>query len=166
MLFRSSVRVGNQPAIRVPPLAPGAPGKSNSIVDSGTNSLVFSQGIYDRVIAAFAQLNQEFADALQQFAITAGRGAKQDQIDLARWPQLTFTLQGAAGASVELAVAPANYWQFDAFQAGLAVANMYGDEGALGGQSILGLPLMNGYYTVFDRTAANGHGVIGFATRS
>lgn len=161
-----SVQVGNQPPIRVPPLAPGATGQSNSIVDSGTNSLVFAQGVYDQVIQSFGNINENFANALTQFSISANQSVDQSQIDLASWPNLLFTLQGADGSPVVLTVAPGNYWQFDAEQQGQALANMYGDEGSLGGQSILGLPLLNGYYTVFDRTAASGHGVINFATRT
>lgn len=161
-----SIQVGAQPPIRVPPLAPGAAGQSNSIVDSGTNSLVFAQGVYDQVVAAFGALNPDFAAALTQFSITANQGANQQQINLAAWPNLLLTLQGANGAPVVLTVTPANYWQFDALRTGMAIANMYGDGGSLGGQSILGLPLLNGYYTVFDRTAASGHGVINFATRA
>jgi Eukaryotic aspartyl protease len=161
-----SVQVGDQPAIRVPPLAPGAPGKSNSIVDSGTNSLVLAQGVYDQLIQSFGSINDSFANALTQFSIAQGNSVDQSQIDLASWPDLLFTLQGAGVSPVVLTITPENYWQFDAMQQGQALANMYGDEGSLGGQSILGLPLLNGYFTVFDRTAASGHGVINFATRT
>jgi hypothetical protein len=76
-----------------------------------------------------------------------------------------LTLQGADGTPVTLTISPANYWQFDATKKGAAIANMFGDGGSMGGQSILGLPLFNEYYTVFDRTAASGHGVINFAKR-
>jgi hypothetical protein len=117
-------------------------------------------------IKSFGNINANFASALTQFSISAGQSVDQSQIDLASWPDLSLTLQGASGLPVVLTVAPGNYWQFDAMQQGRALANMYGDEGSLGGQSILGLPLLNGYYTVFDRTAASGHGVINFATRT
>jgi hypothetical protein len=161
-----AVQVGDQPSIRVPPLPPGATGQSNSIVDSGTNSLVIAQGVYDQIIQSFGNINADFSDALTQYSIAAGQSVDQGQIDLASWPALSFTLEGADGSPVVLTVTPENYWQFDAEQQGQAVANMYGDEGSLGGQSILGLPLLNGYFTVFDRTAASGQGVINFATRT
>ncbi len=99
-------------------------------------------------------------------SINASQGVDQILISLGAWPNLVFTLQGADGSPVNLTVTPGNYWQFDAGNKGVAVANMYGDNGSLGGQSILGLPLFNGYYTVFDRTAASGQGVINFATRT
>ena len=34
------------------------------------------------------------------------------------------------------------------------------------GLAILGLPLMNGYFTIFDGEADNGRGAIKFATRA
>jgi hypothetical protein len=34
------------------------------------------------------------------------------------------------------------------------------------GFAILGLPLMNGYYTIFDGEADNDHGVVKFAPRT
>jgi hypothetical protein len=122
--------------------------------------------VYDQIIQSFANIKENFANALTQFSIAAGQSVGQDQIALRSWPDLRFTLQGGDGSPFVLTVTPGNYWQFDAMQRGQALANMYGDESSLGGQSILGLPLLNGYYTVFDCTAANGHGVINFATRT
>jgi hypothetical protein len=118
------------------------------------------------MIGAFRALNPAFASALIDCSIQGNRGANQSQIHLAAWPDLKLTLQGTHGSPVFLKISPQNYWQFDAIEKGLAVANLCGDGGALAGQSILGLPLLNGYFTVFDRTAANGHGVINFATRT
>ena len=37
-----------------------------------------------------------------------------------------------------------------------ASAAIFSDNGQLNGQSILGLPLMNGYLTVFDRSVDKG----------
>jgi hypothetical protein len=161
-----SIQVGNQPPIPVPQLPPGSSGQSNSIVDSGTNSLLLAQDVYTQVIAAFGRINPDFANFLTEYSINASQGVDQTLISLGAWPNLVFTLQGADGSPVNLTVTPGNYWQFDAGNKGVAVANMYGDNGSLGGQSILGLPLFNGYYTVFDRTAASGQGVINFATRT
>jgi hypothetical protein len=90
----------------------------------------------------------------------------QAQINLSAWPNLILSLQGADGSPAALTVTPANYWQFDAGQQGVAIANIFGDDGQMGGMSILGLPLFNGYYTVFDRTLAGGRGVISFAKRT
>jgi hypothetical protein len=62
-----------------------------------------------------------------------------------------------------VAVAPSDYWQFDAAGKGNALAVISGDNGRMGGQSILGLPIFSNNYVVFDRTQSNGQGVINFA---
>jgi hypothetical protein len=161
-----SVQVGDQPQIPVPPLPGGSQNPSNSIVDSGTNSLVIDQTLFDQILASFGAINAEFADMLQDFSLSAGQGVDQTQINLAAWPDLTLFLQGANGQQVKLTITAGNYWQFDAGQQGVAIANIFGDGGQMGGMSILGLPLFNGYYTVFDRTLAGGRGVISFAKRT
>jgi hypothetical protein len=43
---------------------------------------------------------------------------------------------------------PENYWQENAPEPGYASAAIFSDNG----QAILGLPLMNGYLTIFDRS--------------
>jgi Eukaryotic aspartyl protease len=161
-----SVQVGNEPPIPVPPLPAGSPDPSNSIVDSGTNSLVIDQTLFDKILASFGAINAEFPTMLQNYALSAGQGVDQTQIDLSAWPDLTLSLQGTDGLPVTLTVTAGNYWQFDAGEQGLAIANIFGDGGQMGGMSILGLPLFNEYYTVFDRTLAGGRGVISFAERT
>jgi hypothetical protein len=158
-----SVQVGNQPAINAPAVPPGSSNPSNSIVDSGTNSLIIDQPLFDKVLAAFGAINADFPKMLQTFALSAGKGVDQTQIKLADWPNLNFTLQGASGSPATLTVPPGDYWQFDAEKKGVALANVFGDGGSLGGMSILGLPLLNAYYAVFDRTLGAGRGVISFA---
>ena len=103
---------------------------------------------------------------LQNYALSAGQGVDQTKLNLSEWPDLTLSLQGADGSPVTLTVTSGNYWQFDAGESGLAIANIFGDDGQMGGMSILGLPQFNGYYTVFDRTLAGGRGVISFAKRA
>jgi hypothetical protein len=61
---------------------------------------------------------------------------------------------------VRLDVPPENYWQMDAWEAGTAAAALWRADAQ---QSILGLPLMNGYFTVFDCSANRGLGVVRFA---
>jgi Xylanase inhibitor C-terminal len=157
-----SIQVGAQ-TINVPPAAPGGRVFSNSIIDSGASILQLDQGLYTRIIAAFAMVNPAFAAALQA---SAGRGCDQTTLDLTAWPPLGFTFQGSEGTPATIQIAPRDYWQFDCGQKGLAVAMMTGDNGALAGQSILGLPVFTGHLVVFDRTASNGHGVISFAARA
>jgi hypothetical protein len=160
-----SVRIGNQPAIAVAPVPPGSPDASNSIVDSGTNSLLIDQDLFNKMLASFNAIEPTFANMLNTYSLANGQGIAQNQVELAKWPNIEFTLQGTNGPPATLMVSPGNYWQFDAGQKGIAIANIFGDGGQLGGMSILGLPLFNEYYTVFDRTLAGGRGVIRFARR-
>jgi hypothetical protein len=157
-----SVQVAGR-TIAVPPAAPGGRVFSNSIIDSGASTLKLDQGLYGKIIAAFTAVNPMFGEALQA---NAGQGCDQKTLNLAAWPPLGLTFQGSDGAAATIRIAPEDYWQFDCGQKGLAVAMIGGDNGALAGQSILGLPIFTGHFVVFDRTASNGHGVIGFAARS
>lgn len=160
------VQVGTQPAIPVAPVAAGSRLGSNSIVDSGTNMLLFDQPVYDAVVAAFGAIDPGFATALRTHAVGPGAGVDQTQLDLAAWPDLHLTFQGATGGAATVTIAPTDYWQRDANRRGEAVAFLGGDGGAQGGRSILGLPLFAGYYTVFDRSRDGGRGVIRFAARA
>jgi hypothetical protein len=124
---------------------------TNAIVDSGTNSLVLSPAVYNAILAKLPQ---------QQRSLVRHGGAANSSINLAQWPTLTFVLQGATG-DVQLLVKPENYWQLDAGQEpGEAQCALRKGADV---QSILGLPLMNGYFTIFDDTANNGLGEVKFA---
>jgi hypothetical protein len=84
------------------------------------------------------------------------------KLDLPSWPTISFVLQGDTG-DVTLNVTPDNYWQVDAGKVGEALLGFTPGQPGL---SILGLPLMNGYFTIFDGEADGGVGSILFATRT
>jgi hypothetical protein len=131
---------------------------SNSIVDSGTNSLDISPQMLQAIVSKFSPSQQ----ALLNKAIPKGDLVSAADLNLADWPIVTFVLEGAAG-DVSLKVSPSDYWQVDTQEAGAAaVAITIGDPGL----AILGLPLMNGYFTIFDGEADGGRGVIKFASRA
>ncbi len=159
-----SIQVGDQPPIPAPRLPPGSSRRSNSLVDSGTNTLLLPQSLYQDVIASFGKINADFGAALTRFSIHTLSGTKQTSLQLDRWPSLRLTLRGVGGLPAVVTITPGNYWQFDAPEKGMAIANIDGDGGRLGGESILGLPLFSGHFVVFDRTGGSGHGVIAFAT--
>jgi len=128
---------------------------SNSIVDSGTNSLDIGPLLLKALIAKFkpTQQAQLIASIHEQRHVPVG------ELKLRSWPTLTFILEGPR-RDIALRVAPHDYWQVNAPKPGLAQAAITeGDPGL----TILGLPLMNGYYTIFDGEADNGRGVIRFA---
>jgi hypothetical protein len=131
---------------------------SNSIIDSGTNSISLSAQMLKAVISKFSTSQQ----ALLTQSIIDGKLVSAADLNLPAWPTLTFVLQGDSG-DVKLQVVPSDYWQVDTEQVGAAMAAITPGEAGL---AILGLPLMNGYFTIFDGEADNGRGVVKFATRA
>ncbi|MFK7785642.1 MAG: pepsin-like aspartic protease, partial [Crocinitomicaceae bacterium] len=149
-----SVQVGNQPAIEVDPGEPTDFVPSNSIIDSGTNSLVFETELHNAIISTFRSEGSQFVNL-----INGGRnGIDQSLIKLEEWPDLTLSLEGPNGPAT-LVMTPDTYWQFNAFKPGIGFFNI----GRRQGNSILGLPLLNNYFTIFDRSASEGQGLLQFA---
>jgi hypothetical protein len=149
-----AVRVGTTTAINV--AARGHKGMpSNSIVDSGTNSLNFGPKLLEAIISKFsaAQEAQLMASIFKNTPVPVA------DLNLSGWPNLTFVLQGDA-ADVTLTVAPGDYWQVNSPKVGSATAAITQGQDGL---AILGLPLMNGYFTIFDGEADGGRGAIKFA---
>ncbi len=129
---------------------------SNSIVDSGTNSLSFAPSMLKAILSRFPAAQRHMLAA----AIRQSTPVSVSDLKLAEWPTLKVVMQGLNG-EVSLEVPPSNYWQVNTNRKGFAAAAI-----TVGGPglTILGLPLMNGYYTIFDGEADNGRGVIQFAT--
>jgi len=128
---------------------------SNSIIDSGTNSLNLGKQLLQALLS-------KFTPAQQQLLVKSmkGRPVSVGDLNLATWPTLTFVLEGDTG-DVTLQVPPSNYWQVNTGKVGAAaVAITQGQDGL----AILGLPLMNAYFTIFDGEADGGRGVVKFAT--
>jgi hypothetical protein len=131
---------------------------SNSIVDSGTNSLNLPPQMLKALISKFSTSQQ----ALLTQSILDEKLVSNADLDLASWPTLTFILQGDT-ADVSLQVAPSDYWQLNSQKVGSAESAI---TKGTPGLSILGLPLMNGYFTIFDGEADSGRGVIRFAKKA
>lgn len=155
-----AVQIGDAAPVEVSPPPPSQAKSqvSNSIVDSGTNSLLLTQEVYQDVVSGLGNLSADFATLVQE---AASNGAvSQSSLNLSSWPDIKFVMQGADGSDVTLVCAPGTYWQTDAPQQGYAVFQI--SNGGNLQMSILGLPLFNNYYTVFDRTQ-NPYGTISFA---
>jgi hypothetical protein len=129
-------------------------------VDSGTNSIDLGPLLLKAVISRFKPDQQR----LMQAALARKKPCvPMDGLNLNKWPDLTFVLQGLNKTDVVLKVRPQDYWQVHAPQPGLAMLALTQGEP---GFSILGLPLMNGYFTIFDGEADNDRGVVKFAPRT
>jgi hypothetical protein len=131
---------------------------SNSIVDSGTNSLAVSKDVLTAILQSLNSLNPQFVQLIDK-AVQQAEGIPASQLDLSKWPGISFILAGDTGQDVKLTCSPQTYWQINAPKAGQAVFQI-NDMGSV--QSILGLPLLNNYFTVFDRSL-DSYGSIRFA---
>jgi hypothetical protein len=151
-----AIIVGSSSPIAVPIRGPrGMP--SNSIVDSGTNTLNIGAHLLKAIVAKFSPTEQAFLNA----SVFGQSYVPANQLKLATWPDITLVLEGVSG-DVRLQIGANDYWQADTDKVGQAVAAF--SPAPQEGLSILGLPLMNGYFTIFDGEAAGGRGVIKFAT--
>jgi hypothetical protein len=133
---------------------------SNSIVDSGTSRLTLAPDVFQAIRHDLHQLDPAFTRAIKA-AADRKRGISDAALKLEQWPKIYFTLEGEHGRDVELACTPQTYWQTDYPKAGRALFQINEMPDGIN-QSILGLPLMNNYYTVFDRSQ-HVNGVIRFA---
>jgi hypothetical protein len=154
-----AIIVGQTAPLAVHQLPPaGYP--SNSIVDSGTTSIDLGPLLLKAVISRFKPDQQR----LMQAALARKKPCvPMDGLNLKKWPDLTFILQGLNKTDVVLKVRPQDYWQVHAPKPGLAMLALTQGEP---GFAILGLPLMNGYFTIFDGEADNDRGVVKFAPRT
>jgi len=156
-----SVRVGALPAVAAAGLQVQDQQTlaSNAIVDSGSEWLALAADVYQAVLAGLKQLNPAFAQAVQE--AQANQSVAANTLNLSAWPDICFALSGVNGEDVALTVSPETYWQTDFPAAGQAAFKISGPL-ASANQSNLGLPLLNNYYTIFDRSQG-AQGVIRFA---
>ncbi len=152
------IRVGATRPIRVPPPARMTKLPSNSVVDSGTNTLIFEQWLYEAICDRFELVDRRLARDLRAGATASLPMAR---LDLRRWPTLTLALEGDRSDAV-LRIKPQAYWQVHAPSRNRAILCLGGDNAGFG-HTILGLPLLNGYFTLFDRSAGKGLGTVKFA---
>lgn len=154
-----AIRVGLQSNIIIPPAQ--SPQKPNCIVDSGTNGLVFPTSAWQSLKNQFSAFNKLFGDIIEQ--ALKSNSYPQQQLDLDIWPDIIVTLEGN-NEDIELVIKPYTYWQTNAGKNDdgevLAGLQFFGTDA----RAILGLPLLNNYFTVFDRSANHGLGVIKFAS--
>jgi hypothetical protein len=84
------------------------------------------------------------------------------ELQLSDWPAILLTLKGGDchQSDVILRVESSEYWQINAPAEGQAMFLLASQLAGWASQSILGLPVMNNKYCIFDRSADNGLGVI------
>ncbi len=160
------MQVGDCEPVEAPELAPEDAGHvSNAIVDSGASMVVLPEKLFTALFDDLIRVNPDFADVLEHFRTFEGteKGIEMDRVDLEQWPDIHFTFDGYDGETVTLTMNPETYWQTHA-PAPNQISFQFIHLESWCDQSILGLPFMNNYFTIFDR-AERENGTVMFAEK-
>jgi len=133
---------------------------SNSIIDTGTNTLSLAKDVYNYIRKSFKKLNPGFIELIRE-SDDQHAGLDARKLNLAEWPKIHFTFSGDDRKDIKLTCTPDTYWQLNTPTNSRAVFQIGGPEDDQN-QSVFGLPLLNNYYTIFDRSV-HKHGVVRFA---
>ncbi len=159
------IQVGENEIISAPQLATKdvAGYCTNGIVDSGASELVLPEQLFVQVKHQLSSVNKRFQQLLEPFSHYDGKetGVPLSELTLSEWPDIKLMLAGKSGESVTLVIKPETYWQTHAPTADQATFKLC-TLPDWPNQLILGLPLLNNYYCIFDRDTNN----IIFATKS
>lgn len=169
-----SVQVGDLAPITAPPLEK-AHIKSyltNAIIDTGAGGIVLTAEIYQQMIANLITINPVFETLLKPFKEIAYQevGINSSELNLEQWPDISFTFvsditieaNNEEKKTVKLTCTPQAYWQINTPSYGKACFRFLSQLPQWPNQSIMGLPLLNDYYVIFDRSV-DKTGVIKFA---
>ena len=130
---------------------------SNAIIDSGCSFLVLQKTLFTYFMDCLEQINASFKtmaeDATQAFQ--HGQDYQPAELQPAQWPDLILTFQGVDGEPVQLRVSPSCYWQNHAQRPGNWMFMIMNQLPQWPEQTLCGLPLINQYHCVFDRSEQN-----------
>ena len=169
-----SVQVGNKTPIAAAPLDKKNLKSylTNAIIDTGAGVIVLTAEIYQQMINDLIAVNSDFAALLKPFKELSAQevGIDASELNLEQWPDITFTFvgditNGKVGdkkKTIELSCKPQTYWQVNTPSFDKACFRLLSQLPKWPNQSIIGLPLLNNYYVIFDRSA-DSTGVIKFA---
>ncbi len=161
-----AIQLAGQAEIPAPPIEPEHAENyfSNAIVDTGASVVMLSHELFQGMLAGFAQISVKLKQQVEEFASTAvlQTGIDASQLNLAEWPDLHFVFK-TNDKSVKLTCKPNQYWQINSPVKGKAVFKIISQIANWPNQSLLGLPLLNNYYVIFDRKESN-LGVVKFAS--
>ena len=167
-----SVQVGTNVPITAPPLEQKhLKGYfTNAIIDTGAGAIVLTAEIYQQVITDLIAYSASFTECLAPFKEMSGQltGIDVGELTLSEWPTIYFNFVSEPATTtkaekiVQLSCTPETYWQINTPNYGKACFRLLSQLPQWPNQSIIGLPLLNNYYVVFDRSVDNT-GVIKFA---
>lgn len=163
-----SIQVEGQAPISAPALAEKDKRGyiTNGIIDSGAAGIVLPTTLFEQLLDGLIKHNENFAPLLAPYQKGSVEpvGIDMQTLKLADWPNLHFTFTGPHNTETQLTIAPSEYWQIHSPKTGQAVFTFLTLPN-WPNQSILGLPLISSYYTIFDR-ATGDNGCIHFAEKS
>lgn len=165
-----SVQIGDKKPITAAPLEAKNVKNylTNAIIDTGAGGIILTADIYQQMINDLTAINASFAPLLSPFKDLAYQetGIDIQKLNLAQWPDITFTfvsdIINGKKQTVQLTCKPAHYWQVNTPVFGKACFRFLSQLPQWPNQSIIGLPLLNNYYVIFDRSV-DSTGVIKFA---
>lgn len=168
-----SVQVGEQAAIAAAPLEQKHLKSylTNGIIDTGAGGIVLTADIYQQLISDLIINNPDFKALLSPFIDIGYQeiGIDASKLNLNHWPDITFTfvseLTDNEKQTVQLTCTPQTYWQINTPSFGKACFRLLSQLPLWPNQSIIGLPLLNNYYVIFDRSV-DSTGVIKFAKQN
>ncbi len=175
----NSVQVGDKPSIKAAPLQQSKLKSyfTNAIIDTGAGGIVLTAALYSQVIADLIATNANFEPLLTPFKDFNEQltGIDASLINLSEWPTIYFNFIGEVKSEVEskavntreapvikLACTPETYWQLNTPAFAKTSFKLLSQLPQWPNQSIIGLPLLNNYYVVFDRSE-DKTGVVKFA---
>jgi len=150
---------------------------TNAIIDTGAGGILLTAEIYQQVINDLIAINSDFAALLKPFKELSAQevGINASELNLDQWPDITITFvgitnkentdkvdKGVKKKTVQLSCKPQTYWQVNTPSFGKACFRLLSQLPQWPNQSIIGLPLLNNYYVIFDRSV-HKTGVIKFA---
>jgi len=172
-----SVQVGSKAPIAAAPLDKKNLKSylTNAIIDTGAGGIILTAEIYQQVISDLIAVNSDFAALLKPFKELSDQevGIDASELNLEQWPDITFTFvgditNGKVGKNkepVQLKCSPQTYWQVNTPSFDKACFRLLSQLPQWPNQSIIGLPLLNNYYVIFDRSV-DKTGVIKFAKQN
>jgi hypothetical protein len=127
---------------------------SNAIIDSGSSFLVLQKSIYAYVMACLKQINSEFQTQIDaaQTAFKTGKKYLNPSLELSHWPDIKLKFAGINDEPIELSIPATSYWQQHAESPENWMFMLLDQLPQWPDQTICGLPLMNNYLCVFDRS--------------
>jgi len=129
---------------------------SNAFIDTGASYIVLDNVVFEYIMQCLESIKPEFKTVLEPFHTFEFKeeGVPLEQVNLDEWPDIEFIFQASdsvAEEEVSLMCHAHDYWQVNSPTHGQACFKFASQLPGWPDQSILGLPLMSGYYTIFAR---------------